>query len=233
MPDTAPTVLLTRPEAQSQRFAKDLRDARVVISPILKVQYLDLAVDPRKYDRLIFTSENGLRAAASATDLRGMQGYAVGERTAEVGAKLGLDLRAAKGNADDLVSLILQDRPKGKLLHLHGVNSRGEIAKRLKGAGIDTVSTIIYDQIEMPLSEEALALLGTDRTVVLPVFSPRSAALLGRICRDARARLVLIGMSQAVLDSWTGPEPVQQIALATPSASAMRQEILRHTSRAP
>ena len=232
MPDTAPTVLLTRPEAQSRRFARGLHDTRVEISPILEVRYLDLQVDPGKYDHLIFTSENGLRAAASATDLRGMQGYAVGKRTAEVGAELGLDLRAANGNADDLVSLIMRDRPKGRLLHLHGVNSRGEVAKRLKEAGIETVSSVVYDQIEMPLSKKALALLGTDGTVVLPVFSPRTAGLLGRMCRDARARLVLIGMSQAVLDGWTGPEPAQRIALATPSASAMLQEILRHTSRA-
>jgi uroporphyrinogen-III synthase len=229
--NAAPTVLLTRPQAQSQRFAEGLGEAKVVISPVLEVQDKGLQVDPRSYDGLIFTSENGVRAAAAAADLRGLRGFAVGQRTAMVGEASGLKLRPANGSADDLVALISRDRPAGRLLHLHGTHSRGDVAQRLKNAGIETDSAVIYDQIARPLTTEARLLLGQDGVVLLPLFSPRTASLLGPMCQNARADLILIAMSQAVLDAWAGPKPLQARALAKPTADAMREEVLRQTGQ--
>lgn len=231
MSDAAPTILLTRPQAQSWRFAKGLGDAKVVISPVIEVQNKAVQADPRAYDGLIFTSENGVRAAAAAFDLNGLHGYAVGQRTATAGEAAGLKLRSANGSADDLVAMIIRDQPPGRLLHLHGTHSRGDVARRLQIAGIETDSVVIYDQIARPLSTEALSLLSKEVVVLLPLFSPRTASLLGPMCQKARADLILIGMSQAVLDAWVGPKPLQVQALSAPSADAMRQELLRQTGQ--
>ena len=231
MPHSPATVLLTRPEAQSRRFAAGLPGLKVVISPVLEIRMRPLNVDPRDYDALIFTSENGIRAVA-AGDVAGLRGYAVGRHTAEVGAGFGLSLRAAGGDADALVEMIVKDKPAGRLLHLRGAHSRGEVAERLKGAGIETDSVIVYDQVECPLSPEAKTLLAGRGRVIAPVFSPRSSALLGRACDGATARLVVIAISDAALDAWDGPDPAEAIAVFDPSAEAMRQEILRQTGRA-
>lgn len=227
MPETAPTVLLTRPKAQSQRFAAELGYPHIVISPIIKVESRDFSVDPKLFDRLIFTSENGVRFAAARCELRGMKGYAVGHRTADVGAEFGIDLCAAGGTADHLVELISQDRPAGRLLHLRGEHSRGAIEERLKNVGIETVSAIVYDQTPQPLTRAAMQVLGRSGSVILPIFSPRTAALLAPMVRDARAALAVIGISEAVLDAWAGPEPAEKIALSEPSGAAMLAEIRR------
>lgn len=228
MPDPAPTILLTRPRAQSLRFAEGLTGAKLVISPVLEIVHLPFATDVRTYDGLIFTSENGIRAAAANSDLKGLTGYAVGERTADVGAEFGMTLRAAAGSADDLVASILADRPIGPLLHLHGAHSRGDVARRLKSAEIETDSVVVYDQKACPLSAEALAILDETGVVIVPLFSPRTAALLGQMCQGARAGLVLIGISATALQAWTGPKPLRQAVARAPTADAMRQEILRH-----
>lgn len=232
MPDTAPTVLLTRPAAQSARFAKALGDVEVVISPVLEVQYRDLAVNPGDYDGLIFTSENGVRAAAAGAKLRGQRGYAVGQRTAKVAAEFGLDLQPAGGTAEDLVAMIKTDKPAGRWLHLRGVHSRGDIAKKLNNAGLETDTVVIYEQAERPLTPAARTLLAKEGLVILPVFSPRTAALLGQMCQGTRAELIVIGLSPSVIAEWTGPEPERLIAVTKPTAAAMLEEIQHYTGRA-
>ncbi len=231
MPDLDPTILLTRPRAQSLRFAKGLAGLNLVISPILEIRFRKPELDPRDFDALVFTSENAVRAAASFWDLSGLKGYAVGQRTADVGAEFGVALSSANGNADDLVRLIRRDRPKGRLLHLHGLHSRGHICDSLIEFGLDTDSAVCYDQDECALTNEATDLLAREGVVLLPLFSPRSAALLGKMCQGSKAQLVLIGISAAALDGWSGPAPSLRLLAAAPTAKAMRQEILRQTGR--
>lgn len=231
MPHSPPTVLLTRPEAQSQRFAAGLTGLRVVISPVLEIRPRPMAIDPRAYDELIFTSENGIRATASMFDLTGLHGFAVGPHTLEVGAEYGLTLKAANGSAESLIELIAQEKPSGRLLHLRGANSRGEVADRLTSSGIETHTQIAYDQVELSLNPEAIQLISGSRRVILPIFSPRSASILGAACNNSSARLVLVAISDAALDAWSGPEPSDTFIAFEPSARAMRQEILRQAGR--
>ncbi len=203
----------------------------MVISPVLEVRFRPIAVNPRDYDGLIFTSENGVRAVAASSDLQGLRGYAVGAHTAEVGAEFGLRLKPSAGSAEDLVDMIMAERPSGRWLHPRGVHSRGNVAERLKEVGIETDSVIAYEQIECPPSPKANALLAKPGMVILPVFSPRTAAILGQMCQGALASLVLIGMSPAVLTAWTGPNPTRRIALSEPTSAAMLEEIQRHIGR--
>ncbi|MFD1807862.1 uroporphyrinogen-III synthase [Gemmobacter lanyuensis] len=83
----------------------------------------------------------------------------MGARTAAEAQALGLEAQSADGDAEALVRLILSDAPPPPLLHLHGAETRGEIAQRLNSAGLETFSQVIYCQKPQPLADPAIAAL--------------------------------------------------------------------------
>ena len=89
-----PTVLLTRPETQSLRFAADLRrrfgPVSVVLSPVLRIVPRRGPVPLADVAAVVLTSENGARALAAAADVAGMRAYCVGDRTAKVATAAGM-----------------------------------------------------------------------------------------------------------------------------------------------
>lgn len=170
MPDA--TLLLTRPLPASLRFHEELKAAGVscpaVISPLIRIEPLpvgDLSADVG----LIFTSENGVRASGAVAG----RAWVVGSRTAQAAREAGLTVKHVAPDADALVAYLLANRPDCPLLHLRGEHARGEIAKR-----VDAGEQVVYRQHEMRLSDEALALLAGGGTVIVPLFSPRTAMLL-------------------------------------------------------
>jgi uroporphyrinogen-III synthase len=120
------------------------------------------------------------------------------------------------------VAAIAADPPGGRLLHLRGEDAAGEVAERLISAGIETESLVIYRQQAQPLTPEAVALLGAEGPVILPLFSPRSALLFrAAMPQAAKAALWLVAMSAAVAGA---ARPIPHRALATarqPTAAAM------------
>lgn len=224
---TRPILLLTRPAAQSARFADECEvEADVIISPILEIVPCEVRVDLGKFGGLIFTSENGVQAG-KGHDLAGRKVFAVGRRTAEVARAAGADVTSADGDAEALIALILATRPESPLLHLRGAHARGEIAARLADAGIPTEEQVIYEQVARPLTDEAMAALGGERPVVLPLFSPRSATLLCDALPERTAPLFVVAMSPAVAEAWTGPEPKTMEIAETPDAGAMCRAVAR------
>ena len=200
----APVILLTRPAAQSARFAKALLaqfpNLTVVTSPLLTPRFLWPQVPDRDWTALILTSETAVEAAkriaADGTRLP-TRAYCVGSRTAAEALAAGFDALSADGDADDLLSLITTRLLPGPMLHLHGREIRGEIGERLNATGIETVSLVTYAQDLQRLSGEAEALLRRPDPVIAPVFSPRSAAALARECSRiaACAPLSIIAIS--------------------------------------
>ncbi len=236
MTSPAPIVLLTRPDRQARAFATRLQVADggvdVAISPVLSIEPRAVRCDLDRYDGLIFTSQNAVRAAAGL-GLTGRRAYCVGARTAALAREHGAMAEALGGDAQALITGLRARAPKGRLLFLRGEHSRGDVEKSLNSAGIETDSLVIYDQRAIPLNAKARDLLGGDRPVILPLFSPRSAAILGRKIGglDCRAPLGLVAISQAALDGWRGPDPAQAAVAARPDAQAMIDEILRRISQ--
>ncbi|MCW1918968.1 uroporphyrinogen-III synthase [Rhodobacter sp. KR11] len=217
-----PLILLTRPEAQSQRFARDL-GLPCLISPLIAPRFLHPEIPAHR--ALILTSETGALAARGLPPCRA---YCVGDQTAATARALGFDAVSAQGDAKALIALILTD-PVAPLLHLRGCEARGDIAARLTAAGLPTAEALAYAQEERPLTAEAIAALRGTAPVLVPLFSPRSATLLAaELARiGATAPLRVVAMSQAVaeaaraLDSRAlDPEP--RIA-ARPDALSMRE----------
>ena len=219
-----PTLLLTRPAAQSQEFAERCRaalgpDLAVVISPVLSIRPRDSAPDLGSFRGVVLTSANGARALAAQADVCGVRAWCVGDRTAEAARRLGMDARSAAGSADELVDMVAGE--PGPLLHAHGAESRGRVAERLTAAGTETREAVLYDQVAQPLSAEARRLLDGDGPVILPLFSPRSAALVAAAAGGARAPLCLASLSAAVDAAWTGPAPAARRIAERPDAAAL------------
>ncbi len=204
-----PPVLLTRPEDRADRFADELRaafgpDLVIVTSPLLTLTYLSPALPACPFAALIFTSESGVAAYQSlAVRPPATRAWCVGGRTAAAARAIGLDAQLGAGDAAALCRAIIAAGEKGPLLHLHGQDTRGDVAQTLTGVGIPTQSCTIYAQNAQPLSPDAQFLLSGPYPVLAPLFSPRTAAVLS----SERARLALLAplwiaaLSRAVADA--------------------------------
>lgn len=224
MPDR-PAILLTRPAALSAELAGEIGDlpARIVISPAMAIVPLPDLPPPPAQAALILTSGHGAALAGARGWLDGRPVYAVGRKTAEIAGNAGAVLRGVAADADELVGLILRDRPQKFLVHLCGRHVAGQVAERLNSAGIETIPHPIYDQPEQEMTAEARAILAEPGDVILPVFSPRSAAILSLVCAKARpaARLHLLSISPGAEASWSGPNPETRCLAARPDGNAM------------
>jgi uroporphyrinogen-III synthase len=232
--------LLTRPAAQGDRFAAGLADRfggalRLVQAPLLAPVFLAPAI-PDPLAGVIFTSETGVAALARLIPApRGLPAWCVGGRTAEAARRAGFAPRSAEGDAEDLLRLLLAD-PKAAalnapLLHARGQEARGELSRRLADRGIAATEAVVYAQQPQPLTAEAQALLARPGPVLLPLFSPRTAALFRAAAPAPLAALHAIAMSPAVARALDGV-PLAGLTLAgRPDADAMQEAVGRTLGR--
>lgn len=197
----------------------------IIQSPLMEIEILPISVPWADYRGLIFTSENGVRSYVQARCGLDFPAYCVGDRTAKAASEAGLRAHSARGSADDLIKLIKDAGVAGRLLHIRGEHTRGDIAGRI-GAQVDEV--VAYHQVPRPLNSTALAALAGQRAVVLPLFSPRTARLLFNESVGIAAPLRVIAISTAVKTAALGSDFNEntdiQIA-ASPDAAAMLQAI--------
>jgi uroporphyrinogen-III synthase len=197
-----PTLVLTRPEAQSRELAAALPGLPVVTAPVMEITATGAAVDLGRYAGVILTSANGV---AEGPDLHGIRAYCVGKRTAEAARACGAEVALVARDAADLVARF---EGGGPVLHLRGEHARGDIAERLSSAGIETHEAVVYRQDARPLTAEAKALIEGEAPVVLPLYSPRSAALVAAQLARVGPLVQVIAMSPAVAEAWGRPAEV-------------------------
>ena len=224
------TILLTRPAAQSLRFAGDLKQALpavpIIISPLMVPDYLNPPIPSVDFTAIILVSDAAVQAArrisAAGVTLPTLA-FCVGNRTATAARSLGFQTRSAQGNAADLIAMIIAHHPRGPLLFLRGQDSSGDIAESLLSAGIETISIVGYHQKAQNLTAQAVALLQASHPVIVPVFSTRSARLLlaetARI--SAKAPLWIAALSPAIA-AVIDPESVAGLGTSDhPDSAAM------------
>lgn len=220
-------VLLTRPAAAGDRFAADLAAAfgdRIVTlsSPLIAPRFLTPDL-PAGAAALILTSETGaeaagrLRAGGAALPARA---WCVGDRTASAARAAGFEGISAQGDADALVALILSRGERGPLLHLHGRETRGDVAARLAAAGVTATGVAVYAQEAQPLSPAARAALDGAGPVIVPLFSPRTAELFAATAPH-RAALWLAALSPAVAAAVADLPAARRVTATTPDAAGM------------
>ncbi|MDO5621207.1 MAG: uroporphyrinogen-III synthase [Paracoccus sp. (in: a-proteobacteria)] len=225
----AATILLTRPQAASERFAARLKGLAVVISPILRIVPVDHDGAALAAARgLVFTSEHAVAAAGPG---RGRVAYCVGPRSGAVARAAGFQVIEGPGDAIRLEPILQAALEQGiELIHPHGRH----IARDLPVSGM-----VVYDQMPVPLNDRACALLNDPAArVILPLFSPRSATLLAQAAQDAvqggavqgaGAALELVAISPAAAAAWSaawdGPALPCRVA-ATPDADGLLAPLL-------
>lgn len=233
MKPVTPTLILTRPAEKSRAVlgaveARLGRQVPAILSPIIDIVPTGASVDFAGIGGLILTSENAGLVLKDADLPKGLRAYCVGDSTAKAAAKLGLDAKSASGTANDLLTLIVADPPRGPLLHLRGRHVTGDLVGALASRGIPASEVICYDQIARPLTAEAKAAV-LERATVVPLYSPRSAALvregLGGFASQAR----VIAISAATARAW-GASSGMRIA-DRPDADAMLDAIVDEMSR--
>lgn len=218
-----PRVIVTRPADQGAAFAARLADAlpqaEVIVAPLMAVQVLRPVLPAGAFAAVIFTSGNAVRAVAGMDLPR--RAYCVGAQTARAAAAAGFDAVSADGDAQALLALIATQPPGGPLLHLHGAETRGDVAARLTAAGIPAQGLVVYRQNAQPLSPQALGALAGDAPVILPVFSPRSAALLVAAVGQPRAPLFAAAISPAAAAPLRDLPLIRLEIAESPDAAAM------------
>lgn len=218
-----PILILTRPLAQSERFAAEVRalwksPLQIIHSPLIEIVPLPALCEAP--DAVIFTSANGV-AAAQRLDLpKGLKAWCVGAKTAELADVAGYIAIAGPGDADGLVADLLAAKPKGRLAHIRGVHGRGNISARLNAAGLICEDVIAYDQKELVLTKEAKAVLTASDPVIFPLFSPRTATILARQ-GPLIAPVHVVAMSVAVQKAVTEARATQVVTAQQPDHDAM------------
>jgi uroporphyrinogen-III synthase len=234
-----PTLLLTRPAEASERFAAQLRGVlgarmpEVLIAPLMRVDYAGRLPEMTRIAGLIFTSANGVRAYAAAGGPRNLPAWAVGDATAEAARRAKIAAQAAGGDARALLDLMARERPLGPLLHVRGEHARGDVAQKLRAAGLDARETVLYRQILLPLGDAARAALDGRAPVVVPLFSPRTAVQFAAQ-HGGRAPLLVAAMSEAVAREVAHLPAARLLTAERPDAPAMLRAVvalLDHAAR--
>jgi uroporphyrinogen-III synthase len=149
-------VLVLRPQpgadATAARAAE--RGLRAIIAPLFRIAPRDWAMPDARFDALLFTSANAVRALDDRVD-RTVPAYAVGTATAEAARAAGFEsVTVGPGRIEELIPLILADGI-GSLLHL-----AGEDRTAFDPAGLRIETRIVYaaEPVEpSPAFAEALA----------------------------------------------------------------------------
>lgn len=226
----APTLLLTRPAPQSQRFARDLAlrlgDAAIVISPLMQTVFLQPTLPSAPFHAVIFTSETGVKAAMNLGQSLPKLAFCVGNRTAHAARAAGFETHSADGDAVALTQLIETSGVPGPLLHLCGQDSAGDLAETLTKHGIETQSSVVYSQNPKGLFPEAAGLFGQDNPVLIPIFSPRSARLLAAaLPKNTTAPLWIVAISKAAAEAAAALCPEKLVIAAYPDGENMLQAV--------
>lgn len=237
MPDNAkPLILLTRSPSQARRYAGQwlrplLPFVELRVAPLVDIVPVafDAGADP--VAALIFTSENGVRAAEQCGDWRGLTAYCVGARTAEAAKSAGFDAISAEGSADDLVALIAKSAPEGRLLHLHGAETRGDVVGRLTDARLRADGLVAYEQKTLGMPEGWTDALSHPGPILAPLFSPRSAERFAQVLGSmVPADLILPCLSRPVADALPPKLQARTEIANAPTAEALTAVLARHIS---
>lgn len=230
MARTIPTVLLTRPEAQSRALA-DLLRARagsqtpIVIAPLMRIESIPAAWD-RAAPVLLFTSQQGVAEYRAQGGAGGGRAFCVGDSTARAAEAAGLQATSAGGTVEDLLRLLIARRPAGPLLHLRGAHARGNLAQRLCDAGLQARECVVYTQQDVAPGDAARALFAAQAPVLAPIYSPRSALRFAREFAPAPSAHLLC-MSEFVQQNLE-PDAFGRIdVIAQPDGATMVESVLR------
>lgn len=175
-------VLVTRPEADALRTAKRLKALghEVVVDPLLTIEVMKFEPITDRYDGVVITSTNAIRAAGETTiaALRALPLYAVGAQSGEDGRAAGFqDVKIGGGDAFALAALLRKSLTAGaRLLYLAAAARAQDLAALVKDAGIEIEMRVVYRAVPANnLGEDTIAFLRGGGIDSVLHYSRRSA----------------------------------------------------------
>jgi len=234
-------VLVTRAAEEGRRLAQTLGALgfEPVVEPLLRIRFLPdgparLAPLLPGAQAVLFTSGNGARAFAAATDRRDLRAFAVGDATAAAARAAGFpEVASARGNVEDLARLAATSlQPEdGALIHAAGSVAAGDLAGFLGAARFSLRRAVLYEaKPAEALSDSARAAFMRGEIAAALFFSPRTAATFVRLAPAIRshcAAIVAVALSDAVADELRAL-PWRRIAVAaSPDEAALLAALQR------
>lgn len=222
----APILVLTRPKAAALRLLEHVEhkvghSVPHVLSPVIQIRSVGDWPELPAGSEVILTSQQAARG-----DLTGVVTHCVGERTAHAAQENGAIVETVALEAEDLLRS-LKALPKDRaFLHLCGSHKAVDITARLAALGRSCRDIQVYEQAAQPLSAQAQRVLEGEEPAVLPLFSPRSARLVGEGIAKPGPHLHVIGMSAAIAAAWGTATGVPCDVVKEPTGDAMVRGIV-------
>jgi uroporphyrinogen-III synthase len=205
-------VLVTRPGPDGAATARRLAEAghEPVLAPLLEiVAQMDASFDLAGVQAVLITSANGARALGGATGRRDLPVFAVGAASTAAARDAGFErIESADGDVAALAALVRArlDPAAGRLVHVAGSVTAGDLSGDLTAAGFDVTRAVVYwAEPAKILPAPAADGLREGTLDAALFFSPRTAESFVALVdaaglADACKGLVACCLSQAVAD---------------------------------
>lgn len=225
------TLILTRPQRQSEAFAAAVAEAMpgrfaVLVAPLIEITPVAAPLDLADLQGIVFSSANGVEQFAARSPERGLLAWCVGAMTAAAARAAGFEAVSADGDVEDLARLVVaRHRPgAGAFLHVRGRHAAGNLVGRLAAAGVPARAAEIYDQTPRPIDGAARAHLAAGSPATVALFSPRSARLFAAQAFDEHwplARVTAVSIAAAADAGLDGLGLGRRLVAAKPGRAGM------------
>ena len=214
-----PTILITRPTLDAERFLTILRADSGPFNAIMcpAFGFEKVPTKSGRFDAAVFTSRAGVSYAPAG---EGRTAYCVGESTAQMAQDAGYVSMSANGSAEELVALILGQSPAGSLHHIRGEISHGNVTERLVAKGINCTDVIAYRKVSLSLDPNAVEALRRAAHLVMPLFSAETVSILTDWEAPLEGRIV-VTISDAVAEAAQALKPVATFVSERPDMRGM------------
>jgi uroporphyrinogen-III synthase len=223
-----PTILITRPVVDAERFLTMLRaDAgsfEAIMCPAFGFE--EVSTKQEHFDAAIFTSKAGVSFAPEGA---GRVAYCVGDATAQLAQDAGYVPQSANGSAEELVALILRRAPTISLQHVRGEISRGNVTERLVAHGINCTDVVAYRKVPYSPPESTTAAVAGASQLVLPLFSAETVSIIAKWTLPLEG-CVVVAISDIVAKSSLVLKPAKVIVSERPDMRGMAAATVRLTA---
>lgn len=234
---TQPLLLLTRPYAQSRRFAAECRAAcpphETLIAPMSEI--VPTTFDSAAFSgvkALVLTSPNAVAALAGVPGLHGLPAWCVGPATAAAARAAGFVVHESGGDAAHLIIDLQRTRPAGPLIHAHGRHLARDLVAELARDGFDIRGVTVYEARAMAWPEGVIEALESARIVVAPLFSPRAASELSQRLQGMQPQgLRFVAISANCIARLSARLRACAVVAKAPNAAAMCQAVSEELSQ--
>ena len=140
------SIWITRSEPGATALAQAVEAAglKSFKAPVLRISPLAFAAPRRRFDAAIFLSAQGARLAAQAVQGRFDQAFAVGRRTRQALAELGVEAIAAEVESSEGLLAVLPEVKDQRILLVSGVGGRNLLGPSLERRGADVERLDVY-----------------------------------------------------------------------------------------